>query len=655
MHIEPGQPYPLGATECSGKLNFALFAPYAEKVQLCLLNVPERQILLTIELHPEIHRTGAIWHAAIRPPSGAFYYAFRLKPMPENADEDLLLLDPYAKSVSCDEPPIAQISLPNKSFDWQGVCSPKLTQEELIIYEMHVKGFTADHSSQVRYPGTFKGVIEKIPHLIDLGINAVELMPVQRFKKYDFINPPLNEKVTNYWGYSTVNYFALENSYSCQPQQPDEIINEFKEMVRELHRNKIEVILDIVLNHTAEGNERGVVQGLKAFANDVYYLLNWHKEYYNFSGCGNTLNCNHPVVIEMIIAILRYWVVEMHIDGFRFDLATIFYRSEHGEVLSSAPVLEAISKDPILSQTKLIAEPWDMHMYSVGHFYAATKRWSEWNANYRDSVRRFIKGTGEKGKFASCLCGSENLYWQRSPAASINFLTAHDGFTLADLVSYNFKHNEANQENNRDGHNFNDSWNCGLEGPTAEIEILALRKRQMRNFHLALMLSQGIPMLLMGDEYGHTKHGNNNSWNQNNALNWMLWHELEKNQAFYRFYKLIIHFRKKYVCFRRKNFLTSHDIEWYDHQLNLLDWHQHLNFVAFILKDEKIRFYVAFNATNQNITVTLPLAAVDKRWQWIANTANASPNDFYDEPQEVHVQEYKMLSFSAILLQENVS
>lgn len=651
-----GLPEPLGAKTDGALINFAIFCPHATKLQLCLFKAPNGNIWQSIMLNPSRNRTGQVWHVAIPIQKHDFYYAYRIvesNVRSSNLLADHLLLDPYAQSVTAESPCLGELVKEPFPFDWEDDAPPNLAMHDLIIYEMHLKGFTADPSSGVEHPGTFKGGIEKIPHLVDLGINAVELLPLQRFSKTGLIDPITGEPRFNFWGYSTLNYFCLENAYSCQPDKGAAVITEFKQLVKELHKAKIELILDIVLNHTAEGNEQGTIDSFKGFAPDIYYLLTAQGEYYNYSGCGNTVNCNHPIVIEMIIKILRYWVVEMHVDGFRFDLAACFYRGAHGEILNTSPVLEAISKDPILAGTKLIAEPWDaLGLYQVGHFYKQEPRWSEWNARYRDSVRRFIKGSGQKGDFATKLCGSQDLYYTQGPASSINFVTAHDGFTLADLVSYNHKHNEANGENNRDGNSFNDSWNCGVEGATSDLKINALRNRQMRNFHLALMVSQGVPMVLMGDEYGHTKNGNNNTWNQDNALNWFLWEELQKNSGFHRFYRGLIHFRKKHPSLRRNAFLTPADVEWHGQKLNEPAWQLHSNFIAFTLKENAKSIYIAFNCSEEELLVQLPLPASGKEWFWIVNTALSSPKDFCDPPDLVSLKTYSMPSYSALLLLE---
>jgi isoamylase len=652
MNIAQGFPDPLGAHACQDLINFAVYSPHAQKLELQLFSNPSSPPLHTITLDPHSNRTGDIWHVAITNGPAAFYYAWQMDATADDQNNGVKLLDPYARGVSPTEPLLGFFSH-SAPFSWDGVASPNHQLQDLIIYEMHLKGFTAHSSSKVKYPGTCLGVIEKIPHLLDLGVNAIELLPINRFAKEFALHPQTAKKQYNYWGYSTINYFSLENDYASNPDDPASALLEFKQMVKELHRHGIEIILDVVFNHTAEGNNFGNIQSFKGFAPDTYYLLAPNGNYYNYSGCGNTLNCNHPIVIEMIIKALRYWASEMHVDGFRFDLASIFYRGYQGEVLPQPPIIEAISLDPLLAKLKLIAEPWDaIGLYQVGAFDPHRKRWSEWNAEYRDALRRYIKGTGEKGEFATRISGSSDIYGQRGPTASINFITSHDGFTLRDLVSYNYKHNDANGEANRDGSSFNESWNCGFEGPTTDKNIRALRERQMRNFHLALMLSQGIPMVLMGDEYGHTKKGNNNTWNQDNAFNWMLWNQIDKNHAFYRFYKSLIHFRRNHRRLARTSFLTDADVIWHSQKPGNPAWTESLNMIAFTLIDQESSLYCAFNPSHEELEIELPQPAAGKIWMWVANTANTPPKDFLSPTIPVTGTHVRMLPYSSLLLQE---
>jgi glycogen debranching enzyme GlgX len=443
-----------------------------------------------------------------------------------------------------------------------------------------------------------------------------------------------------------MNRFAASEKFGAS-------INEFKLLVKALHQNGIKVILDVVFNHTNEGDITGPVTSFKGIDPKIYYILDSEGKLLNFTGCGNTFNCNHPVTQKLIIDTLRYWVLEMHVDGFRFDLASIFLRDTYGNPMPTTPIIEAISKDPILSNKILIAEPWDaVGLYQVGHFYK-NNRWSEWNGRYRDTVRRFIKGTlNNKGKFATRLSGSQDLYGNKGPSTSINFITAHDGFSLCDLVSYNDKHNLANGEYNRDGQNENDSWNCGVEGETDDTSILTLRERQMKNFHLTLLLSQGIPMLNMGDEYGHTKRGNNNTWCQDNALNWFLWNKINENGSFHRFYKQMIFFRKEYPSLRLGRFLTEEDIKWYGSNGQTTVWDQESQFLAFILNDSiaKKRIYCAWNAQNTSLQVEIPSSS--SKWSLVAYTANVAPDDFYEKEHRPLLENtfFEMAAYSALIL-----
>jgi len=658
-----GQPFPFGVSLQNGGINFALVSTSATSITLMLFDRETREKIAEFHLSPEANKTGDVWHICIQGELGNCAYAYQIEPF--FADSPQLLLDPYAKGVNTlpgwgrNNPynPFGEI-IPTHTFDWENDAAPRIPLNETIIYEMHVRAFTQHRSSNTQHPGTFLGVIEKIPHLKELGINAVELLPIHEFNELEYLHshPKSKKTLYNFWGYSTVNFFAPMKRYATE-NHAESALNEFKMMVKELHKNGIEVILDVVFNHTAEQDAKGPVISYKGIDNAVYYILDKEGAYLNFSGCGNTFNANHPIVQELIINSLRYWVTEMHVDGFRFDLASTLTRDVDGEPLSAPPVIKAITEDPMLSSIKLIAEPWDASgLYQVGNFAPESKRWSEWNGKYRDTIRRFIKGTPwTHGEFAMRLCGSEDLYRNRTPNNSINFVTCHDGFTLMDLVSYNDKHNLSNGEENRDGANDNYSWNCGIEGPATNKKILYLRERQRRNFHLALMLSQGVPMLFMGDEYGHTKLGNNNTWCHDSELNWFLWDRLEKDQGFYRFYRLLIHFRKQHPVLSQKTFLTNNDIDWHGLEPLKPDWNSSIPFVAYTLKDHTNGhdLYVAFNAQDHAVTMTLPHPPYAKKWHWVVNTGNTSPEDIFEENKGPLQQEglYKLSSFSAILLQ----
>jgi isoamylase len=668
IQLEKGYPLPLGPSFKENGINFAFYAEHASGADLCLFSLENHALIETISLKPNENKSGNVWHILIKNLPLPLAYAYRIHgenipPKKFAYDKQLFLIDPYAKEISSkydwgeNKPyrPLGMISQPSP-FDWQGDTPPRIPLRDLIIYETHVRGFTQSPSSGITNRGTFLGFIEKIPHLVDLGINAIELLPLQEFNENENprFNPETSEQLYNYWGYSTVNFFSLMNRYTSN-REAGGGIREFKTLVRELHKHGIEVILDVVFNHTAEGNGEGPTFSFKGFENPVYYILNDDFSYANYSGCGNTFNCNHPITREFILECLRYWVLEMHIDGFRFDLASILTRGRQGQPLPDPPLIEVIAEDPVLSHTKLIAEPWDLSLYQVGQFYFQTNRWSEWNGKYRDCFRKYIKGTpGFKGEFITRLFGSEDLYHNRSPLASINFVTVHDGFSLRDLVSYDVKHNENNGEDNKDGINENDSWNCGIEGPSDNAEIEYLRNRQMKNFHFAQMISRGIPMLLMGDEYGHTKNGNNNTWCQDNELNWFLWDRLQANHEFYRFYKLMIKIRKEHALLREDIFLAASEVLWHGVEPLKPDWSTHTQFIAFTLLDPKNGqdLYIAFNAQKRIAHVHFPEPKKGKKWHILVDTAARSPYDIFEREKAplLHHLKRDMKGFSALLL-----
>jgi isoamylase/glycogen operon protein len=669
IQIQSGSPFPLGATVQSKGINFAVYVKEAHHLSICLFE--EKTVehsIKEIELDPKKHQTGRIWHALLTGLPDHMVYGFKIS-FPDQPDKEYLLLDPYAKAIASDsiwggqqigsEQPYRPLGkVISHAFDWEGDQFPKIPMKNLIIYEMHVRGFTQDPSSGVQHPGTYKGLMEKIPYLKDLGINAIELMPIHEFNEREALqhHPKTKQKLYNYFGYSTVNFFSPMVRFASQTEK-DQVIIEFKTLVKELHKNGIEVILDVVFNHTFEGNEQGPILCYRGLDRHAYYMIDG-ESYLNFSGCGNTFNCNHPIVRELILDSLRYWVTEMHVDGFRFDLASILTRGGNGAPLSNPPLVDAISYDPVLADTKLIAEAWDAGgLYQVGYFTPGSTRWSEWNGKYRDTIRRFIKGTPDhKTAFATALCGSQDLYGHgRAPYCSVNFMTAHDGFSLADLVTYNDKHNWENGEDNRDGFNYNDSWNCGFEGHSSNKRVVALRERQIRNFHLALMLSQGVPMLLMGDEYGHTRNGNNNTWCQDNELNWFLWNRMDARPGFYPFYRFMIHFRNQHPLLRKDTFLTDKHITWHGQFPFNPDWSHDNRLVAFTLNnsDQRANLYTAFNAGHLPITITIPPAPEGKHWFWVVNTHQIPPDDFYDEARRIPLEAltYRLYSYSAILLQ----
>lgn len=631
--VKKGSPSPLGVSKREGGLNFALFSKNATFITLSVFR--DGKLLADILLDPKEHRTDDIWHIAIEGLPDQIEYGYHVNgPFQPKLGHYFhfryLVTDPYAKSLNTSVTwgdtkswlGLKGRIVPEKEFNWENTKSPEIPMQDLIIYEMHVRGFTQHHSSKVKSPGTFLGIIEKIPYLKSLGVNAIELLPIHEFHETENVNKnPKNpkERLFNFWGYSTVNYFTPMAKYGVSSEW-GAVIDEFKTMVKELHKNQIEVILDVVYNHTAEGGCTGPFISFRGIDNALYYFINPCGTLMDFTGCGNSFNCNHPQTMQLVIDSLKYWVQEMHVDGFRFDLASVFCRDETGGMLINPPIIQAILDDPVLAKTKLIAEAWDAAgLYQVGHFPGGA-RWAEWNGRYRDVVRRFIKGTNEKsGFFATAICGSEDLYGHgKKPTSSINFITAHDGFTLRDLVTYQFKHNLENGEDNRDGANSNDSWNCGHEGPSGDPKIIHMRERQMRNFVVALMVSIGVPMFHMGDEYGHTKNGNNNTYCHDDERNWFLWDELEKSQEFFHFFQGMIALRKNNPILRRTDFLKKEDIDWHGNEPFKPNWDVKNRFVAYTLKDPAGRsLYIAFNANFQKAHITLPPG----HWQRILDTS----------------------------------
>ena len=497
---------------------------------------------------------------------GEFEYAYRVDgPNDPGAgllfDRDQILLDPYAKAVTGQsvwgekqEPGCTyRARVVKNNFDWGDMPQSGREMSDLVIYELHVRGFTRHSSSGVAHPGTFAGILEKIPYLKDLGVNAVELMPVFEFDETMGGREVNGRKLLDYWGYNTVGFFAPNTSYTAGLEYNREG-TEFKNLIRTLHENGIEVILDVVFNHTAEGNEKGPVISFKGFDNNIYYMLTPDGYYYNFSGCGNTLNCNHPIVQQMIVECLRYWTVDYRVDGFRFDLASILGRNEDGSPMNNPPLLQRLAFDPILGNVKLIAEAWDAGgLYQVGTF-PAWKRWAEWNGKYRDTLREFLKGgTWAAGEAARRITGSGDLYNGHYAGynSSVNFITCHDGFTLYDLYAYNEKHNQENGWGNTDGADDNRSWNCGAEGPTDDKEVLDLRFRMMRNACAVLMCSRGTPMFFAGDEFGNTQLGNNNAYCQDNEISWLNWELLKENEDLFGFFRFMIRFRMNHPAIRR--------------------------------------------------------------------------------------------------------
>jgi glycogen operon protein len=660
--LRAGRPQPFGATIVPGGINFSVFSRFGTDCALVLFRRGEREPMAEIPF-PDAFRIGNVWAMVVFELNyEQIEFGYRMDgPDRPHAGHRFnrrdILLDPYARAIGGSshwaEPPDADDPMPFRGrvllddFDWQDDRQLELPAEDLIIYEMHVRGFTRDQSAGVKFPGTYAAIREKIPYLLELGVNAVELMPIQEFDEHenDFYNPFNGQRLLNYWGYSTIGFFAPKAAYAATGHLGMEA-DELKALVKLLHKNGIEVILDVVFNHTAEGNEKGPTISYRGLDNKTYYMLRPDGSYQNFSGTGNTLNCNNPVVRNLVLDALRYWVSEYHIDGFRFDLASILGRDVEGHPLANPPLLETLAHDPVLGHTKLIAEAWDAGgLYQVGSF-PAYGRWAEWNGRYRDALRRFLKGDENLvGEIAQMIKGSPHMYLERGPTASINFITCHDGFTLHDLVSYSDKHNEANGEESRDGANNNHSWNWGQEGPTDEPAILALRGRLMRNAIAMLMVCQGVPMILMGDEMAHTKLGNNNTYAQDNELNWLNWRRLEENAGLFNFFKQCVAFRKAHPVLRRRYHLHERDlidsgfpdISWHGVRENQPDWSPQSRTLAFMLcgmhaallpghtADDYV--YVAMNMHWEPHTFTLPRLRDARRWRLFADTFSDSPDD----------------------------
>ena len=561
-----------GATALREGVNFTVCSLEATAVELLLYHRGEKEPYAILPF-PKHYRIGSVYSMIVFDLDICdFEYAYRVDGpcIPEKGlifDKTKPLLDPYARAVTGqsiwgeqpnqDHEYRARVVV--NDFDWGNHVDPVRPIQDLIIYELHVRGFTKDASSGVSHPGTFAGIKEKIPYLKELGITAVELMPVFEFDETMGRREVNGRTLLDYWGYNPVSFFAPNTSYTADKEFNREG-DELKNLIRELNANGIEVILDVVFNHTAEGNEKGPFFSFKGFDNRVYYMLTPEGWYYNFSGCGNTLNCNHPVVQQMILECLRYWTIEYHVDGFRFDLASILGRNEDGSPMNQPPLLKNLAGDPVLRNVKLIAEAWDAGgLYQVGSFPAYT-RWAEWNGKYRDDMRSFLKGDYWFAQAAANrLTGSLDLYTGQYKGydSSINFLTCHDGFSLWDLYSYNGKHNEANGWNNSDGADDNRSWNCGVEGETMDPEIRKLRLRMMKNACMTLMCSRGTPMFLAGDEFGDTRFGNNNPYCQDNEISWLDWTRLDMNQELYQFFRKMIWFRREHAVIRSDQGLSE--------------------------------------------------------------------------------------------------
>ena len=644
LRYRAGHVFPFGAALKDEAVNFSIYSQKATGCTLVLFRHGEPEPFAEIPF-PESFRIGNVYSMLVyglNIETVEYGYRFSGPWQPDQGlrfDDSGIVLDPYAKSIT-GRTVWGRRSTPENTFlhrgqiipedyDWQDDTFPEIPIQDLVIYEMHVRSFTQDPSSGVRHPGTFAGITEKIPYLKKLGVNCVELMPIFEFDEFENERVLDGRRLLNLWGYSTVGFFAPKAGYAVSSPFGMEV-DELKNTIRLLHRNGIEVMLDVVFNHTAEGNERGPTISYRGIDNKTYYLLTPDGMYLNYSGCGNTMNCNHAVVRNMILDCLRYWVSSYHIDGFRFDLASILTRDESGVPMPAPPLLESLARDPVLGRTKLIAEAWDAGgLYQVGQF-PSWHRWAEWNGRYRDCLRRFIKGDAAMApELLQRVSGSPDLYGNRGTAASINFVTCHDGFTLYDLVSYNEKHNEANGEDNRDGCSDNFSWNCGAEGNTSDPEILSLRFRQMKNMLTVLLLSRGVPMLLSGDEFANTQSGNNNAYCQDNEISWLDWTGLKKNSDLYDYLRTLIAFRKAHPVLRSHTHDFGHNQTGYPelsfHGLNPWehDWNSHTLTIACLYAEDHVKYgtkqdafiYLAVNAHWEDHDFRLPIVPAGFRWK----------------------------------------
>ncbi len=664
--VRVGVPLPLGTYARGEGVNFAFFSRHASRVRLELFDHPEDATAArVIDLDPARNHTGDVWHVWVEGIRPGQLYAYRVDGPYQPKDGHRfnfhkLLLDPFATAISrvpnwdfgpargydpsaperdvvCspvdDAGAMPKCVFSHAHFHWQDDRPPRHPWSKTVIYETHIRGFTMHPSSGVEHPGTYRGLMEKLPYLTDLGVTAVELMPVQEFNGNQAAGTPAQtgKPLKNHWGYDPMVFCAPKASYSSAGGVGQQTL-EFREMVQAFHTAGIEVILDVVFNHTAEGDELGPTLCFRGMENAIFYTLAGDKRYYQDStGTGNTINANHPVVRDHILTALRYWMVEMHVDGFRFDLASVLGRDGTGKLLANAPLLERIAEDPILRDVKIIAEAWDAAgAYEVGSF--SERRWAEWNGRYRDDVRRFWRGDdGMLGVFASRICGSADIYTKsgKGPEGSINFVTCHDGFTLNDLVSYRHKHNEANGENNRDGTNENFSENYGMEGATEDASIESVRKRQAKNVLLSLLVSRGVPMLLGGDEFRRTQGGNNNAYCQDNETSWVDWTHREQHQEIYRFAHGMIAFRRAHPILSKDQFYTDAEICWFNPQQGSPNWAdpQCKTLACLIHENGHDGLFLMFNAGPEETDFGLPPLPLGYRWRLAVDTSRSAPQD----------------------------
>lgn len=672
--VEPGCPHPLGSRPDKDGVNFSIFSEYATSVELLLFDKhDDPEPIQIIKLNPKINKAFYFWHVYVRGLKPGAAYAYRvdgpqdLHGTGHRFNKNKVLIDPYSKSnsnalwnrIDALGPEdnlvtsMRSVVIDISDYNWEDDRPLNRPMSETIIYEVHVGGFTKSPSSGCKHGGTFSAIIEKIPYLKELGITAVELLPVFDFDEKDIIREVNGKPLKDYWGYNPHSFFASEISYCASPTERSPI-SEFRDMVKALHKVGIEVILDVVFNHTNEGNHQGPTINFKGLGNSVYYhIVSWDRQYYmDYSGCGNTVNCNYPIVEKLIVDCLEFWVKEMHVDGFRFDEGSILSRGQDGTPMTHPPVIWHIETSEVLADTKIITEAWDAAgLYQIGKFPGY--RYAEWNGRFRDDIRRFVKGEpGLVGAVASRIAGSADLYQSSGhlPINSINFITCHDGFTLNDLVSYNYKHNEANGEDNRDGINDNLSWNCGVEGETENPEIDALRQRQIKNFTTILFFSKGVPMIVAGDEVRRTQKGNNNAYCQDNEISWFDWNLVENNPDICRFFKLMIDARKCYChpALLRRHFFSGEvnerglaDISWHGCKLFSPGWDDpYARVLAFTLGgfEGEVDVHVMLNMYWEERNFEIP-SIEGREWYKIVDTAEPSPMDFVEPGQETVVSD----------------
>lgn len=667
---EPGCKHPLGATPNKDGVNFAIFSEHATAVELLLFENPiDREPVQTIKLDSRVNKTYHFWHIFVKGLKPGAAYAYRvdgpndLHKSGHRFNRNKVLIDPYAKSNSNAlwnrvdavetqdnlSTSMRSVVIDIEDYDWEGDRPLRRPMDETIIYEMHVSGFTKSPSSDCKYPGTYSGMIEKIPYLQELGITAVELLPVFSYDSKEILREVDGRPLKNYWGYDPISFFAPEVSYCYDPAQKSPI-TEFRDLVKALHKAGIEVILDVVFNHTSEGNHQGPTINYRGIDNSIYYhLVPSDKQYYmDYSGCGNTFNCNHPMVDKLIVECLEFWVEEMHVDGFRFDEGTILARDLDGSPVQNSSVIWHMETSETLADAKLIVEAWDAGgLFQVG--YTPGYRTAEWNGIFRDNIRRFVKGDpGLVGAVASRVAGSADLYESDDhlPVNSINFITCHDGFCLNDLVSYNSKHNEANGENNQDGSDDNKSWNCGVEGETDDPEIEALRRRQIKNFAAILLLSQGVPMILSGDEVRHSQQGNNNTYCQDSEISWFDWNLVERNAEILRFFQQMIDLRKRYChhTLSRRQFFKGKvnqrglaDISWHGTKLFSPGWdNPEARSLSYTVGgfEGAADIHVMFNMYWEELEFEVPQLE-NRKWYRVVDTSEPSPTDVVEPGREI--------------------